>query len=55
LGDHRDAYIARVLDACDGNRSEAARRLRIHRYSLQRMLAKLSAPAGRQGRRKKQR
>jgi ActR/RegA family two-component response regulator len=44
-----------MLDACDGNRSEAARRLGIRRYSLQRILAKSNTPAGRHGRRKKQR
>jgi len=55
LHDHRDAYIARMLDACDGNRSEAARRLGIRRYSLQRILARSNTPAGRRGRRKKQR
>ena len=33
-------HIRRTLDACDGNVSEAARRLRIHRRSLQRKLRK---------------
>ncbi len=33
-------YILRTLDACDGNVSEAARCLRIHRRSLQRKLRK---------------
>jgi two-component system response regulator RegA len=31
-------YIHAVLDSCQGNVSEAARRLRMHRQSLQRML-----------------
>lgn len=34
-------HIQRVLTDCDGNISEAARRLRIHRRSLQRKLFKL--------------
>jgi two-component system response regulator RegA len=34
-------YIHRVLDDCEGNLSEAARRLQIHRRSLQRKLQKL--------------
>jgi two-component system, response regulator RegA len=33
-------YIRRTLDSCDGNISEAARCLRIHRRSLQRKLRK---------------
>ena len=33
-------YIRRTLDACEGNVSEAARCLRIHRRSLQRKLLK---------------
>jgi two-component system response regulator RegA len=33
-------HIQRVLTACDGNVSEAARRLHMHRRSLQRKLAK---------------
>jgi two-component system response regulator RegA len=33
-------YIRRTLDACEGNVSEAARCLRIHRRSLQRKLRK---------------
>jgi two-component system response regulator RegA len=33
-------YIRRTLDSCDGNVSEAARCLRIHRRSLQRKLRK---------------
>ena len=33
-------FIRRTLDACDGNVSEAARCLRIHRRSLQRKLRK---------------
>lgn len=36
-------HIQRVLQDCDGNVSEAARRLRIHRRSLQRKLAKYPA------------
>ena len=36
-------HINRVLVDCDGNISEAARRLRIHRRSLQRKLAKYPA------------
>lgn len=35
------AYIQRVLNACGGNISAAARRLGIHRRSLQRKLAKV--------------
>jgi two-component system, response regulator RegA len=35
-------HICRVLDDCDGNVSEAARRLGIHRQSLQRKLRKYS-------------
>jgi two-component system response regulator RegA len=31
-------YVHAVLDACDGNVSEAARQLGIYRQSLQRML-----------------
>ena len=34
LRDIEDAYIVRVLAACDGNRSEAARRLRLSRQGL---------------------
>jgi two-component system response regulator RegA len=34
-------YLARVLSDCGGNISEAARRLRMHRRSLQRKLAKV--------------
>lgn len=34
-------HIRRVLDQCGGNLSEAARRLQIHRRSLQRKLQKL--------------
>ncbi len=33
-------YLQRVLSDCDGNVSEAARRLRLHRRSLQRKLAR---------------
>lgn len=33
-------YIQRVLDACGHNISEAARRLKMHRRTLQRMLSK---------------
>lgn len=33
-------YLQRVLADCDGNVSEAARRLRMHRRSLQRKIAK---------------
>jgi len=33
-------YIRRTLDSCDGNVSETARCLRIHRRSLQRKLRK---------------
>jgi ActR/RegA family two-component response regulator len=34
-------YIQQVLRICDGNISLAARRLRMHRQTLQRKLAKL--------------
>lgn len=34
-------HIQRILDDCDGNISQAARKLGIHRRSLQRKLAKL--------------
>jgi two-component system response regulator RegA len=37
-------HIQRVLADCDGNVSEAARRLGIHRRSLQRKLAKFPVP-----------
>ncbi|NLY95298.1 MAG: response regulator transcription factor [Myxococcales bacterium] len=37
-------HIQRVLQDCDGNISEAARRLGIHRRSLQRKLAKYPSP-----------
>ncbi len=37
-------HINRVLGECDGNVSEAARRLRIHRRSLQRKLSKFPVP-----------
>jgi len=37
-------HIQRVLTDCDGNISEAARRLGIHRRSLQRKLAKYPVP-----------
>jgi two-component system response regulator RegA len=39
-------YIQRVLDACDGNVSEAARLLGVHRRSLQRKLKKRPPPEG---------
>jgi two-component system response regulator RegA len=34
-------YLQRVLADCQGNVSEAARRLRLHRRSLQRKLSRL--------------
>ncbi len=34
-------YIHAVLESCDGNISEAARQLGVHRQSLQRMLRRL--------------
>ena len=37
-------HINRVVSDCDGNISEAARRLRIHRRSLQRKLSKHPVP-----------
>lgn len=37
-------HINRVLGDCEGNVSEAARRLRIHRRSLQRKLSKFPVP-----------
>jgi two-component system, response regulator RegA len=39
-------HIQRVLADCDGNISEAARRLQVHRRSLQRKLSKYPAPEG---------
>ena len=41
LADAENEHIARVLGDCDGNISEAARRLGIHRSSLQRRLRKM--------------
>ena len=41
LAQSERAYIDRVVAACDGNISEAARRLGMHRRSLQRKLRKL--------------
>jgi two-component system response regulator RegA len=40
LARHEWEYIHRVLEECDGNVSEAARQLGIHRRSLQRKLQK---------------
>jgi two-component system response regulator RegA len=40
LGRHEREYIEHVLAQCDGNISEAARRLGLHRQSLQRKLRK---------------
>jgi two-component system response regulator RegA len=37
-------YLNRVLTDCDGNVSEAARQLGMHRRSLQRKLAKIPSP-----------
>lgn len=37
-------YLQRVIADCDGNISEAARRLRMHRRSLQRKIAKNPPP-----------
>jgi two-component system response regulator RegA len=34
-------HILKMLDACNGNISEAARRLKLHRRTLQRKLQKL--------------
>ena len=39
-------HIQRVMDDCDGNISLAARRLKIHRRSLQRKLSKDPGPEG---------
>lgn len=44
LADAEAEHIARVLKDCDGNISEAARRLGIYRSSLQRKLRKLPPP-----------
>jgi len=41
-------HIQRVLSDCDGNISEAARRLKIHRRSLQRKLSKTPAAEARE-------
>jgi two-component system response regulator RegA len=40
LARHEREYIEYVLAECDGNISEAARRLGLHRQSLQRKLRK---------------
>ena len=40
LARHEQEYIESVLASCDGNISEAARRLGLHRQSLQRKLKK---------------
>ena len=40
LGRHEREYIEHVLTQCDGNISQAARRLGLHRQSLQRKLRK---------------
>ncbi len=37
-------HIQRVLSDCDGNISQAAKRLRLHRRSLQRKLSKFAPP-----------
>jgi len=37
------AHIKRALDACEGNKSQAARLLQIDRRSLQRKLARLTS------------
>jgi ActR/RegA family two-component response regulator len=42
-------YLSRVVAMCGGNRSEAARRLGMHRYVLQRKLAKTSFRVERAG------
>ena len=47
LADAEAEHIARVLTDCDGNISEAARRLGIYRSSLQRKLRKLAPPSRR--------
>ena len=44
LARHEHEYIEYVLTSCDGNISEAARRLGIHRQSLQRKLRKYPPP-----------
>jgi two-component system response regulator RegA len=41
---HEREYIEYVLQECDGNISQAARRLGLHRQSLQRKLRKFSPP-----------
>jgi two-component system response regulator RegA len=45
LDRHQREYIEYVLARCDGNISEAARRLGIHRQSLQRKLRKFTPPS----------
>ncbi|MCH2487965.1 MAG: helix-turn-helix domain-containing protein, partial [Erythrobacter sp.] len=42
---HEREYIEYVLAECGGNISEAARRLGLHRQSLQRKLRKFTPPA----------
>jgi two-component system response regulator RegA len=45
LDRHEREYIEWVLAQCDGNISQAARRLGLHRQSLQRKLRKFTPPA----------
>lgn len=44
-----DRHIRRVLERCRGNRSEAARRLGMHRRSLQRRLNRTSTKTSLRG------
>ena len=45
LDRHEREYIEWVLAQCDGNISQAARRLGLHRQSLQRKLRKFTPPS----------
>jgi ActR/RegA family two-component response regulator len=47
------AHIKRALDACHGNKSQAARLLQIDRRSLQRKLARLTSRRPKAARKKK--
>jgi ActR/RegA family two-component response regulator len=49
LDDVIEAHIRFVLWLCDNNLSEAARRLGMHRRSLQRYVVRLAKPRGKTG------
>jgi ActR/RegA family two-component response regulator len=48
LAEVEATHLQRVLTACEGNKSEAARILQIDRRSLQRKLARLARGPGKQ-------